>query len=108
MRLHIVIHAENIVSVGILKGCHQGIMLSEVPHEIDSDDIVILFAELSDLIECPVCRAIIDQHELALITVILFELLGHHIHHLVDGLLRIVAWYDNRYKHMWTVSFIQA
>lgn len=49
MCLHVIVHAENKVSFGVVECRHQRIVLAEIAQQVDALDILILLTELLDL-----------------------------------------------------------
>ena len=54
VRLHVIIHTEDVVSVCIIEGSHERVMLAEVAHQIDAVYGRVFFSKACDGPECVV------------------------------------------------------
>ena len=51
MRLHVVVHAEHVVTVRVVHGTHKAVMLAEIAHEANAVDILIQRTQTTNLPE---------------------------------------------------------
>ena len=85
MGLHVIIHSQHIVASGIAQRCHDGIVLSEISHQVDTAYIRVFPVEFYYLIECAVSRAVVDEYHLYAVHA------GRLSCHAVETLLQILC-----------------
>ena len=100
MGLHIVVHAQNVIALGVVEGGHQGVMLAEVAHQVDAADIVVLCGQCPNFVKGAVGGAVIDQDELTLVARIFFKFRYCQLHHLANGLFGVIAGDHNGNQHV--------
>ena len=95
MCLHVIVHAENKVSFGVVECRHQRIVLAEIAQQVDALDILILLTELLDLpIRIFFRGTVVHQDKFSVISVHFLEFFHHHLYNFPDRCLGIVAWDD--------------
>ena len=99
MGLQVVVHAHDEVAMGVVHPAHEGVVLAEVAHEGEREDVVPLARELRDDREGVVGGAVVHQHELAVVAREPLEHLGAEPHDGTDALARAIAGYDYGDQH---------
>ena len=83
--LPVIIHADQDLSLHLMEARHQRGVLSEIPGQIHSYDILLLVTKLPDHLKCVIRRAIIHQYDLIGIPLPeLLHLLLDLFHHAFD------------------------
>ena len=106
MVLHIIIHSDDQVSLCMIHGRHDRIVLSEILGKVDSLDIRMLLCQCMDRIPCSISGIIVDQHKFTLVVLQFLKFFYSQFYHFADGMFRIIAWYDNGYQHVVYPSFL--
>lgn len=88
MCLHIVIHSHNQIPLGILKTCHNGVMLSKIFRKADTFHKRVFLTQAADYVHGVIFGVVVYQYKLyAIVWITVLQSLYGQLHKIRNGML---------------------